>query len=125
MKRRALKVEVSIFAPVAMNASMEDGLRPSVDQTPPDLLYERYEQGFERAVEFMRRDMPPLVEVNEDHAGKRWCAECGAWCLESKFGARCSWLCYKHWREQQTAYQRDYRLNKRRMKRGRGESKSA
>jgi hypothetical protein len=89
---------------------MPDGLRPSVDQTPPDVLYEKYEQGFERAVEFMRRDMPPLVEVNEDHAGKRWCAECDPhWQNEDQFAKECGWMCRKHWLAYRAEYMRGYR----------------
>jgi hypothetical protein len=92
---------------------MPDGLRPSVDQTPPDVLYEKYEQGFERAVEFMRRDMPPLVEMIASHLERKYCADCADWRPAHDFSKACSWLCTKHWKlVKQERNRQDYQKRK-------------
>lgn len=85
-------------AVLSMKAPMGDGLRPSVDDTPVEQLYDGVAAGKARALEFMGRDAPPIVDSTPAHLDRKYCAECGSWRPEHDFSAACSWLCTKHWK---------------------------
>lgn len=106
-----------------MKAPMGDGLRPAVDDTPTEQLFEGVEQGKERALEFIGRAAPPLVEADESHAGKRYCRECEGWRPDYEFGRECSWLCRRHWLQMRASYMRHYRTTHKTDKKARRQAK--